>query len=363
MRKNILIVSLLTFSLTGGLLTSSVHAISPIVNWEICMSVPQENYEKIDFEIVDKKIAPEDLLKKLNTHKDKEGYVCYVDTKSGYFYLAVMRGKTNTGGYGVNIKSANGLKGFIDVIVEEVNPDINSVVTQAIDYPCIIIKVKAPVYKINVKNISGHSYNQYGAISTMMPLIGVSDTQGILKNIYKEKDYLFLEVQNSKDEIELFYAENNSDWQNKFKDLKINDKVDIRYALGTPKEYKGKMAMPLNAIVEVIDKFQFKDEMWKSLKAYDDIEINKEWTISFTKIILNKDIDNSSVYITDSNGNKIPAKIIIMEDQKSLKVIPVNQYKYGETYYLFITNNLVPSTKLYKGYRMQFTVRGEVIVK
>lgn len=63
----------------------------------------------------------------------------------------------------------------------------------------------------------------------------------------------------------------------------------------------------------------------------------------------------------DSNGSKVPVKLVTGDDNKTVKVVPVEKYDLGQVYHLFISNktNLQKdSTDKAKGYRMTFSVKG-----
>ncbi len=318
----------------------------------------------ISFDTISSDKAPEALLKKIEIYKNKEGFVCFMDHNSGYLYLAAMRGEKSTGGYGINVNSVEDVEGRINILVEEVNPDKNAILPQVISYPYTIIKSKIPIFNIYVKNSFGKSYSYYDIERGLPPIIGVSWTFGDFKNVYRENNLIFLEVQNINGVSQLFYAENNDEWNNKIKNLKLNNNITVKYTLGTPQKYKDKSAFPLSEILLPVDKSSFTDKNWKELKSHKDIDVNKQWSLSFNRELSKDNINSTNIYITDSNGCIIPTSVSLMENKKSIKIIPLKPYCSGNTYYLFIANNISSSTKTaLNGFRMQFQIADEISVE
>lgn len=204
---------------------------------------------KLGFQVVNQDNAPEFLMRKINLYKDKEGFVSYRDLNSEYLYVAVMRGEKTTGGYGVEVKSAEEIKGRIILNIQEVDPDKNNVLTEVITYPYTIIRAKVPNFmKVTVQNLEERNYSYYDTVRDGH-VIGISHTAGVIQKIYNENNFIFIQVQSNNEQPELFYASDNEEWRNKFKDLKSGINVNIKYALGTPQKSGDKVAMPLNDIV------------------------------------------------------------------------------------------------------------------
>lgn len=204
---------------------------------------------KLGFQVVNQDNAPEFLMRKINLYKDKEGFVSYRDLNSEYLYVAVMRGEKTTGGYGVEVKSVEEIKGRIILNIQEVDPDKNDMLTEVITYPYTIIRAKVPNFmKVTVQNLQGRNYNYYDTFRNGHS-IGISHTAGVIQKIYNENNFIFIQVKSNNEQPEFFYVSDNEEWRNKFKDLKSGINVNIKYALGTPQKSGDKAAMPLNDIV------------------------------------------------------------------------------------------------------------------
>ncbi|AKN34112.1 fibronectin [Clostridium carboxidivorans P7] len=90
----------------------------------------------------------------------------------------------------------------------------------------------------------------------------------------------------------------------------------------------------------------------------DKVDQNKEWHLKFTKEADPSTVTSDNIYVTDSKGNKVDAKVSC-ESDNVIKVSPVNSYKSGETYYIYISKNVTSkySESLSEDLRYQFTVK------
>ncbi|WP_242861036.1 Ig-like domain-containing protein [Clostridium scatologenes] len=90
----------------------------------------------------------------------------------------------------------------------------------------------------------------------------------------------------------------------------------------------------------------------------DKVAPDKEWHITFTKPADKSTLTPENVYVLDSAGNKVDVKISYGSDNV-LRVAPVNNYKSGETYYLYISNKVTSKNKtpLPKALKFQFTIK------
>jgi uncharacterized repeat protein (TIGR02543 family) len=90
----------------------------------------------------------------------------------------------------------------------------------------------------------------------------------------------------------------------------------------------------------------------------DKAASDKEWQIKFTKAADAVTVTKENVYVVDSKGNKVDVKVSYGSDN-ILKVVPVNPYTSGETYYLYISKAVKSKdrTSLVNELRYQFTVK------
>ena len=100
------------------------------------------NVEEIDFDVVSSSL-PKVIESKVESLKTSSGYKTY--EYDGDIYLAAFMGKKNTGGYSISIDEVykyylgNG-KYRVEAVVSKVEPDKDSIVTQAITYPYEVVK-------------------------------------------------------------------------------------------------------------------------------------------------------------------------------------------------------------------------------
>ncbi|MCT4584008.1 MAG: cadherin-like beta sandwich domain-containing protein, partial [Peptostreptococcaceae bacterium] len=73
------------------------------------------------------------------------------------------------------------------------------------------------------------------------------------------------------------------------------------------------------------------------LKEYEDISLDKDWTISFNKKINKELIENCDIELFDEEENYKEFDIKLNDDY-SIKITPKTNYKPGETYYLMINS-------------------------
>lgn len=319
-------------------------------------------YNKLKFDIISYDKAPDALTKEIDLCKTNKDFLYYKDKNSSDLYVAVMAGEKPTGGYGIKVNFVEDVEGRANILVEETSPDKNAILPQLVTYPYTIIKAQLPAFSISVKNSSGEVYNYLGSNGTS-DIVGASWILGNLKNIYKANDFIFLEIQDTAEESQLFYVNNTNEWKNKITNLKLNSTVSVQFALGTPQKYNEKSAFPLSEINLPVDKNSLTDKNWNDLKAYSNILPDKQWTVSFKQGLKAEVVNSSNIYIVDSDGNKIPTATSLSEDKKSIKLFPYKPYKLGERYYLFITKDLYNTKSSLKGFRMNFQITDSLPMK
>ncbi|MDC3416115.1 N-acetylmuramoyl-L-alanine amidase [Aquibacillus salsiterrae] len=102
----------------------------------------------------------------------------------------------------------------------------------------------------------------------------------------------------------------------------------------------------------------------QTVKSYDSVQPTKEWTIEFNTEMDDESINNQTIYVEDSNQNKIPATVYLTDDKRKAKVIPPNGgYAAGETYKLTVTGQVYSTDKLLikQGYAIEFTIEAKEV--
>lgn len=118
-------------------------------------------------------------------------------------------------------------------------------------------------------------------------------------------------------------------------------------------------------LFSLMNQLELEEKDWKNLKPYWDVSEDKEWLITFKKDISTTAVNDDTIYVRDSGGRKVPVELITGEDNKTIKIVPIEKYVEGQTYYLFISNKInlqKDSTNNTKGYRMTFSIKGDVTV-
>jgi hypothetical protein len=91
----------------------------------------------------------------------KRGY--YIDTfnypEAPYLYIICM-GEKNTGGYSLKIKEVNRDNETTEIIVEEIEPKKDEIVTMAFTYPTIVVEFPKYQENIVIKNTKGEIFNE-----------------------------------------------------------------------------------------------------------------------------------------------------------------------------------------------------------
>ena len=362
LKRKIILGLILTMSLSFASLP--VYATnSYAVNSNAVSNAPVQGIvnNKINFEVVSEKDTPETLMEMINKNKDQRGFVYIVDDSTGYIYIAVMSGTKPTGGYSVEVTGVEDNEGRTNVFVKELSPSKDAMVTQDITYPYTIVRAKGITPNISVKNLQEESFKNLTMIKIEHP-VGVNSITGILNKIETIGKNIYITILDGKGNYQYYYSSNLKI----VKDLKVSDKVLIKYALGTPSKYKDTLAMPFTQISLNTLASNIQANHWNDLKNYTNVLEDKEWTIKFNKSIKDLIINSDTVYVLDSYGNKVDVDLSVSSDKKYAKVAPIANYECAQTYYLFISRNIDGEDKNksnIEGYRMMFTIRDAVTVE
>lgn len=91
------------------------------------------------------------------------------------------------------------------------------------------------------------------------------------------------------------------------------------------------------------------------------IAVNKALTIKFNSSLKKSTINNSNVLVLDESNKSVSIKVTMGSDNKSIIVLPTNNYQYGKSYTLIIKKGVQSSKgkSLSKPVRMKFTTVNE----
>ncbi|BCN28783.1 protease complex subunit PrcB family protein [Anaeromicropila herbilytica] len=94
----------------------------------------------LEFTVVQDADVPEELMKIIEQKKEQPFEFSYTDSE--YLYIAIGYGQQNTGGYSITVDDLFLTKNAIYVDTTLMGPKKNEVVTQALTYPYIVIKLE-----------------------------------------------------------------------------------------------------------------------------------------------------------------------------------------------------------------------------
>lgn len=97
----------------------------------------------LEFTVVRESEIPEELMQHINAKKQDE-FKCtfYNKDKMDYLYIVVGYGKQPTGGYSIAVESLYLTENSIYIDTSLIGPAKDDVVTQAITYPYIVVKIE-----------------------------------------------------------------------------------------------------------------------------------------------------------------------------------------------------------------------------
>ena len=145
---------------------------------------------KINFEVVEDKAAPKELLAMISKGKENKGFIFTIDDATGYIYIAVLSGARPTGGYSIEVTGIDDNEGKTNVFVKETAPSKDVFVTQVITYPYTIVKARGITPNITVKNTQQQSYNNITKDILALNILDESwrELKGFT-NVVKEKEW------------------------------------------------------------------------------------------------------------------------------------------------------------------------------
>ncbi len=114
---------------------------------------------KIDFKEVDPGVLEQEKYNKINSFALVGGYFYWVDT-DGVYTMFIGLGEKPTGGYSIRVLSVEDNEGKTNIIVEEIIPKPDEIVTQALTYPYVVIEMKGITDRFIIKNTNNDEYKQ-----------------------------------------------------------------------------------------------------------------------------------------------------------------------------------------------------------
>jgi PrcB C-terminal len=114
-------------------------------------------YHNIAFEeIKDAETLPVEIRKAIEALRKKKGYM-YFKTQEGYLVF-IGSGEKPTGGYDIKVRSVEDIEGITKITVQEIAPKPEDIVTEALTYPFVIVRVKGVAENFQVFNDKGQKF-------------------------------------------------------------------------------------------------------------------------------------------------------------------------------------------------------------
>jgi len=170
---------------------------------------------QIEYDILDNSDLPEKLANIVDTMKKEKGYINL--REEDYNFIVVSSGEKMTGGYLIEVNSVEHLEKSARIIVTETSPEEGSIVTEAITYPHIILRLPMAIEEVIVVNEDGEEFKELFLedikITTLGTYVGQIDNN-------------FIEVRIS-DKPNVFMINDAS--REKIEELKDNSQVEMTY--------------------------------------------------------------------------------------------------------------------------------------
>ena len=181
---------ILSMILTMALSCTSLPVYALSVNGVSTTPIQGIVNNKINFEVVEDKAAPKELLEMISKGKENKGFIFTIDDATGYIYIAVLSGVRPTGGYSIEVTGIDDNEGKTNVFVKETAPSKDVFVTQVITYPYTIVKARGITPNITVKNTQQQSYNNITKDILALNILDKSwkELKGFT-NVVKEKEW------------------------------------------------------------------------------------------------------------------------------------------------------------------------------
>lgn len=384
-------------ALMGLILTLSLNFVAfpaYAVTSKVVSATPVQSIvnNKIDFQVINEVDAPKALIEKLKDNKENRGFIYTVDDSTGYIYIAVMSGAKSTGGHSIQVTGIEDNEGRTNVFVKEVSPAKDSMVTQVITYPYTIVKARGITPNITVKNSKGEKFNslnktefqvvsEVDAPKTLIEKLNkYKEDKGFISEVDESTGYTYIAVMSGAKPTRGFsigvtdVTYNHGKTNILVKESSPEKNVMVAQVITYPYTIIKVKGITSNISVKNSqgEKFKYfnKENItnlhWSDLNKQTGVLENKEWTIKFNKAIKNLVLNNNTVYVLDSYGNRVDVNLRVSNDNTYVKVTPIANYENAQTYHLFISKNIDgdDNTKSnIAGYRMMFTIRPSITVE
>jgi len=83
---------------------------------------------------------------------------------------------------------------------------------------------------------------------------------------------------------------------------------------------------------------------YRTIYKYDNYPVNKVWRVTFNMALDPESVNDASVYVVDSENKRVDIQLKLTDDNKTIEIIPVENYEYDEFYSIFITSQVKSCT-------------------
>lgn len=121
----------------------------------------KESNNKSSFKVIKPEFYTDNIKSMIDNMKEKRGFIEYVN--DGNHYIIIFAGKKSTGGVSIDVLEAYDKGEDACIIIKEKAPGPKELVTQALTYPTIVVKVTKAFKNIEVSTDNGEKFQQLEA--------------------------------------------------------------------------------------------------------------------------------------------------------------------------------------------------------
>jgi len=119
------------------------------------------------------------------------------------------------------------------------------------------------------------------------------------------------------------------------------------------------VSLSLNILLTIATSAFASEQTFTEWPAQKDVPENKIWSVKFNEPVLKSTVNDQNIYVMDNNGQKQNIEVTLAADSKTVQVTPLENYKSGNNYTLYISHTISPissQTYLKNNIKMQFRV-------
>lgn len=83
-----------------------------------------------------------------------------------------------------------------------------------------------------------------------------------------------------------------------------------------------------------------KAEEWRLLPQQNNVPVNKTWTINFNIELEPETVSESTIYVEDKEGRKVPVNLSLDINQQTVRISPLIAYEANQQYTLYVTKGV-----------------------